>query len=52
MEKIISQKGQDVNAETMRILEDAIKLLESKEPQVKDNLFAKKLLEDDLHKKV
>jgi len=32
VEKIISQKGQDVNVETMRILEDAIKLLESKEP--------------------
>lgn len=48
----MSTKGSDVNAESIKMLEDAVSLLENKDPVTKDNLFAKKMLEIDHQKKV
>lgn len=36
----MSTKGSDVNAESIKMLEDAVSLLENKDPVTKDNLFA------------
>lgn len=48
----MSTKGSDVNAESIKMLEDAVSLLENKDPVTKDNLFAQKMLEIDHQKKV
>lgn len=48
----MSTKGTDANAESIKLLEDAVSLLENKDPVAKDNLFAKKMLEIDHQKKV